>query len=102
MVEMVYLDGRMDALVQKYACDDNLEWRPEQVVQVPKDLLTLLTSPLIKLTILPILAPATALPPESKGLSLMPQATSNVIETCHALLFFLFPFQPALKPHSQY
>ena len=38
MVEMVYLDGRMDALVQKYACDDNLEWCPVQIVQVPKDL----------------------------------------------------------------
>ena len=35
---MVYLDGSMDALVQKYACDDNLERCPVQIVQVPKDL----------------------------------------------------------------
>ena len=38
MIDMMYSDGRMDALVQKYACDDNLEWCPVQIVHVPKDL----------------------------------------------------------------
>ena len=65
---------------------------PYKLYTFPKIWLTLLASPLIKLTTFPISAPALALlPPTSKGISLVPWAASDTMERRHALLFFPFP-----------
>lgn len=64
---------------------------PYKLYKFPKIWLTLLASPLIKLTIFPISAPAMGLPPKSKEIYLMPRATSDAKEKRHALLFFPFP-----------
>src|SRR5258706_7319115 len=66
---------------------------PYKLYTFPKIGLTLLASPLIKLTTFRISAPALALPPESKVISLVPRAASDAMamEKRHALLFFPFP-----------